>query len=149
MHNLHYFKYGNQQHSFIRASSFTHFHKTTLCTYIYFFIQIQSISLHKIVLIQHNYRSQVNPKLLQRPACLYLENSFKNRKIMSYTSSVSVCFIKGFLFLKISQNYKTLFYKIFSRSLAFLLKVSKTLCTCLLLKVYKTFNTYLLVFKSL
>ena len=50
---------------------------------------------------------------------------------------MSVCFIKGFIFLKISQNYKTLFYKIFSRSLACLLKVSKTFYTCLPLKVIK------------
>ena len=61
---------------------------------------------------------------------------------------MSVCFIKGFLFLKTSQNCKTLFYKIFSRSLAcllcfallcFALKVSKTFLKSLAVKVYKTF----------
>ena len=71
--------------------------------------------------------------MLQRSACMYLENSFLNRKIMSYTSSVSVCLIICLLFLKISQNCKTIFYKTFSRNLA-----------CFAIKVYKTFHNFLL-----
>ena len=60
---------------------------------------------------------------------------------------MSVCFIKCLLFLKISPNCKTLFYKTFSKNLAFsALKVSITFHTCLLaslcfaLKVSKTFH---------
>ena len=72
--------------------------------------------------------------MLQRPVCLYLENSFANKKIMSQTSSVSGCFIKCLLFLKISPNCETLFYKTFTRNLACsALKVSKTfIIACLL-----------------
>ena len=49
IHNLYFPRYGNQQHSYKRASSSTHFHKTTLCTYICSIIQIQSISLQIIL----------------------------------------------------------------------------------------------------
>ena len=60
---------------------------------------------------------------------------------------MSVCFIKCLLFLKISQNCKTIFYKTFSRNLAcFAIKVSKTfqeLLACFALKVYKTFHKIL------
>ena len=48
-HNLHFSKYGNQQRSFKIALGSTHFHRTTLCTYICSIIQIQSISLQKII----------------------------------------------------------------------------------------------------
>ena len=71
--------------------------------------------------------------MLQRPACLYLENIFLNKKIMNYTGSVSVCLIICLLFLKISQNCKTIFYKTFSRNLA-----------CFAIKFYKTFHNFLL-----
>ena len=61
-------------------------------------------------------------------------------------SSVSVCFIKYLFFLKMSQNCKTIFYKIFSRKLAcFAIKVSKTfqkLLACFALKVSKNFSYY-------
>ena len=58
---------------------------------------------------------------------------------------MSVCFIKCLLFLKISPNSKTLFYKTFSRNLVCsALKVSKTfhrpLACFLYFDVYKTFH---------
>ena len=98
------------------------FHKTTLCTYIYSFIIIQSISLHKIVLIQHKYISQENPKLLQHPACLYLENSFL-KQANNELNELSECMLyKRISFLKISQNGKTLFTRYFPEILLALLK---------------------------
>ena len=48
-HNIHYSKYGNQQRFFKIASGSTHFHKTTLCTYMCPIIKIQSISLQYII----------------------------------------------------------------------------------------------------
>ena len=55
------------------------------------------------------------------------------------------------LFRKTSQNCKTLFYNYFPKALLAYLKLLKLsvlacFCTCLLLKVYKTFNTCLLAF---
>ena len=77
---------------------------------------------------------------------------------------MSVCFIKGFLFLKISQNGKTLFTRYFPEFLLALLKkflklfilacflylalkVSKTFHKPLALKVYKTFHNFFLALK--
>ena len=57
---------------------------------------------------------------------------------------MSVCFIKCLLFLKMSQNCKTMFYKAFSENLTcFAIKVSTTfpkLFACFALKVSKNFS---------
>ena len=68
----------------------------------------------------------------QLPACLYLENSFKQEN--DELNELSECmFYKMLAFMKISQNYKTIFYKTISRILAcFTIKVLKLFMICLL-----------------
>ena len=52
------------------------------------------------------------------------------------------------MFFFFGKHLKTV-TEYFPEALLSYFKVSKNFCTCLLLKVYKTFNTCLLAFKSL
>ena len=114
-------KYGNQQYSYKRASGSTHFHKTTLCTYIYSIIQIQSISLQNI--LNNSTDTKVRRILIcssVRSTCTW-KIVFKTQNNELNELSECMLLINVLLFWKTSQNCKTLFYKIFSRSLACLL----------------------------
>ena len=56
--------------------------------------------------------------MLQRPECLYLENSFLKQE-NNELNELSECMLyKMFSFMKTYQNCKTLFYRIFSKSFA-------------------------------
>ena len=115
----------------------THSHKTILCTYICSIYNFKVFSLHNII----NYSTcTMSGQILLCSsvphACTWkIVFKIQNNEL----NELSECMLyKMFcFFLKTSQNYKTLFYKIFSRSLALLA-----------LKVTKTF-LYLLAFKSL
>ena len=79
--------------------------------------------------------------MLQRPECLYLENSFLKQE-NNELNELSVCMLyQMFAFYEnISKTVKLSFTGYFPEALLALLKVSKTFHTCLLLKVYKTFK---------
>ena len=134
-HNLHYSKYGNQQRFFKIASGSTHFHKTTLCTYICSIIKIQSISLQKII------NNSTDTKVRRILICSSVRSACTWKIVLKHENNelneLSECMLdKMFCFFrKTSQNCKTLFYKIFSRSLACLL------CFALLYNFLKLFIT--------
>ena len=98
----------------------THSHKTILCTYICSIYKFKVFSLHNI--INHNTCTMSGQILLCSSvphACTWkIVFKIQNNEL----NELSECMLyKMFsFFLKTSQNYKTLFYKIFSRSLALL-----------------------------
>ena len=112
-----------QPTTFFQKSLKLHTFSQNHLMYIHIFLYTNSkYSLHKIVLIQHKYRSQENPNLLQRPACMYLENSFLKQE-NNELNELSECMLyKRISFLKISQNGKTLFTRYFPEILLALLK---------------------------
>ena len=93
--------------------------------------------------------------MLQRPSCLYLEIVFKIQN--NELNELSECTLYKMFFFsrKHHKTVKLSFIEYFPEVLLAYFKVSKTLCTCLLLKVYKTFLNslacllYLACFKSL
>ena len=126
------------------TSNPTHSHKTTLCPYICSIIQIQSVSLQNI--ITNSTCTNVRRILIcssVRRACTW-KIVFKTQN--NELNELSECMLyKIFLFSrKHLKTVKLSFKKYFPEALLAYFKVSKTLCTCLLLKVYKTFNTCLL-----
>ena len=113
------------------TSNPTHSHKTTLCTYICSIIQIQSVSLQNI--INNNTCTIVRRILIcfsVRSACTW-KIVFKTQN--NEVNELSECMLyKMFLFS--GKHLKTV-------KLSFTIIFQKP---CLLLKVYKTFNTFLL-----
>ena len=132
------------------TNNLTHSHKTILCTYICFHIQIQSNSLHNILNI-YNTATNVRRILIcssVRYACTWkIVFKIQNNELNELSGCMlykMICF-----FLKHLKTVKLSFTRYFPEALLAYFKVSKTFCTCFLLKVYKTFNTCLLAFKSL
>ena len=123
------------------TSNLTLFHKTTLCTYICSNIQIQSVSLQNN--IDNSTYTNVRRILIcssVRSACTW-KIVFKTQN--NELNELSECMLyKMFCFSgKHLKIVKLSFTIIFQKPC---LLVSKTFCTCLLLKVYKTFNSCLL-----
>ena len=127
----------------------THSHRTTLCTYICSIIQIQSVSLQNI--ITNNTCTNVRGILI----CSSVRRAYTWKIVFKIQNNepneLSECMLYKIFFFS-RKHLKTVnlsFTEYFPEGLLTYFKVSKTLCTCLLLKVYKTFNTCLLDFKSL
>ena len=131
------------------TSNPTHSHKTTLCIYICSIIQTQSVSLQNI--ITNSTCTNVRRILIGsrvRHACTW-KIVFKAQN--NELNELSECMLYKMIFFS-RKHLKTVnlsFTEYFPEALLAYFKVSKTLCTCLLLKVYKTFNTCLLSSKSL
>ena len=131
------------------TSNPTHSHKTILCTYICSNIQIQSILLHNILT---NSTCILSGQTL---LCSNVLRTYTWKTVFKIENNelneLSECMLyKMFIFSrKHLKTVKLSFTEYFPKALLAYFKVSKTLCTCLLLKVYKTFNTCLLAFKSL
>ena len=124
------------------ASNPTHSHKTILCTYICSNIQIQSFCLHNI--LTNSTCTMSGQTLLcsnvLRTCTWKIVFKIENNEL----NELSECmFYKMFFFSgKHLKTVKLTFTIIFQKPC--LLKFLKLFCTCLLLKVYKTLNTYLL-----
>ena len=126
------------------TSNPTHSHKTILCTYICSIIQIQSVSLQNI--IPNSTCTNVRRILIRSSvhrACTW-KIVFKTQN--NELNELSDCMLYKMFFVsrKHLKTVKLSFTEYFPEALLAYFKVSKTLCTCLLLKVYKTFNTCLL-----
>ena len=140
-------KYGNQQYSL-------HSLKTTLCTYICTNIQFQSISLQNIL----NYSTSTNVRRILicssvRSACTW-KIVFKTQNIvlneLSECMLYKIFFFSGKHLKTVKLSFTIIFQKPCLLTLKFLkLYVLACFCTCLLLKVYKTFNTCLLALTCL
>ena len=127
------------------TSNPTHFHKTTLCIYIYSNTQFQSVSLQNII---NNSTCTNVRRILICSSVLHtctwkIVFKIENNEL----NELSECmFYKMFPFsCKYLKTIKFSFTRYFPEALFAYFKVSKTFCTCLLLKVYKTFNTCLLL----
>ena len=101
------------------TSNPTHYHKTTLCTYICSIIQIQSVSLQNII----NNRTDTKVRRILicssvRSACTW-KIVFKTEN--NELNELSECMLleNVLLFRKTSKNCKTSFYMIFSRNISF------------------------------
>ena len=132
------------------TSNPTHSHKTILCTYIHSIIQIQSVSLQNIINNSTctNVRGILICSSVRRVCTWKIVFKIQNNEL----NELSECTLyKMFCFSgKHLKTVKLYFTIIFQKLCLLTLKVSKTFCTCLLLKV----NTCLLVcfvffFKSL
>ena len=130
------------------TSNPTHSHKTILCTYICSNIQIQSDSLQNIITNSTctNVRRILICSSVLRTYTWRIVFKIENNEL----NELSECMLYKmfFFFRKHLKTVKLSFTEYFPEVLLVYFKVSKTLCTCLLLKVYKTFNTCLLAFKS-
>ena len=126
------------------TSNPTHSHKTTLCTYICSIIQIQSISLQNIITNNTctNVRGILICSSVHRACTWKIVFKIQNNEL----NELSECMLYKmfFFFRKHLKTVKLSFTIYFSEALLAYFKVSTTFCTCLLLKVYKTFNTCLL-----
>ena len=128
----------------METSNPTHFLKTTLCTYISSNIQLQSISLHifLITTLAQNIRRILICSSV-RSACTW-KIVFKTQNNELNELSECMLYKMFFFFGKSLKTVKLSFTEYFPEALLAYFNLSKTVCTCLLLKVYKTFNTCLL-----
>ena len=138
IHNLHFIQ--------IWKPATQHIFTTTLCTYICSNTQFQSVSLQNI--INNSTCTNVRRILIcsnVRRACTWkIVFKIQNNEL----NELSECMLYKMFFFsrKHLKTVKLSFTEYFPEALLSYFKVSKTLCTCLLLKVYKTFNTCLLAF---
>ena len=125
----------------------THFHKTTLCTYLCSIIQIQSVSLQNI--ITNSTCTNVRRILICFSVCRACTWKIVFKTQNNELNELIECMLYKMFFFsrKHLKTIKLSFTEYFPEALLTYFKVSKTLFTCLLLKVYKTFNTCLLDLK--
>ena len=134
-------KYGNQQPNTFSQNYTMYIHM--------FHVTSSSMSLQNNI----NYSTCTNVRRILICSSVRLAYTWKIvfKTQNNELNELSECMLYKMFFFsrKHLKTVKLSFTEYFPEALLAYFKVSKTLCTCLLLKVYKTFNTCLLPFKSL